>query len=274
VILAITAAWWALALWPAGADAPEWLVRTRAACFGSRRGGLPDAGGWVLLIGEPLGMLGMLVAVWGRSLRHDVRWLRARRIRAITAVSVAGAFVVGMTVIGVRTAHAWGATRTLAIGSKEPARRVDHPVPTTTLVDQSGARTSLGDFGNKQVLVTAAYGHCSTVCPSIVNDLHAVRRTLGRLDVPLVIVTLDPWRDTPERLPTLAKHWQLQPGDRVLSGSVADVSRLLDELGIGRRRSDITGDVDHATTVLILERGSIAWRVDGGAFGVSDLLKP
>ena len=33
-IIAITAAWWALALWPVGASAPEWLARTRSACFG------------------------------------------------------------------------------------------------------------------------------------------------------------------------------------------------------------------------------------------------
>ena len=45
----ITAAWWALALWPFDAGAPTWLVRTRFACFGAADNGLPHAGGnsWI-----------------------------------------------------------------------------------------------------------------------------------------------------------------------------------------------------------------------------------
>ncbi len=72
-ILVITAAWWALAFYPAGASDPEWLARTRSACFGSANGGLPDAGGWLLLIGEPIGMVGVLFAVWGREVRRDMK---------------------------------------------------------------------------------------------------------------------------------------------------------------------------------------------------------
>jgi len=66
-ILAITAAWWALALWPL-AGAPAWLARTREVCFGAAPGGLPDAGGWILLIGEPVGLVTVLAVVWGGAL--------------------------------------------------------------------------------------------------------------------------------------------------------------------------------------------------------------
>ena len=93
------------------------------------------------------------------------------------------------------------------------------------------------------------------------------------MDVPIVVVTLDPWRDTPERLPTLIEHWELRVTDRLLSGRVADVEQVLDQLGIGRRRNEVTGDIDHAATVMILDgTGRITWRVDGGAFRVADLL--
>src|SRR3990172_6306176 len=44
-ILAVTAAWWALALWPLPDAAPAWLVRTRAVCFGALRDTLPSAAG-------------------------------------------------------------------------------------------------------------------------------------------------------------------------------------------------------------------------------------
>src|SRR5207253_2865406 len=47
MICVITIAWWTLAPWPVS-DAPLWLVRTRAACFGVNETGLPDAGGWTV----------------------------------------------------------------------------------------------------------------------------------------------------------------------------------------------------------------------------------
>ena len=40
VIVAVTVSWWALALYPAGSQAPEWLLRTRLVCFGAAPGGL------------------------------------------------------------------------------------------------------------------------------------------------------------------------------------------------------------------------------------------
>jgi protein SCO1/2 len=272
-ILAITAAWWALALWPAGALEPEWLTRTRAACFGSSRGGLPDAGGWILLLGEPPGMIGVLLAVWGGSLRRDLRWLGAHRLRR--AIATAGVVVAAVATgaLGVRVQRAWSQGRVANAAPTGVPRRVDRQLPPLSLVDQRGARSSLAELRGRPALVTFAFGHCADVCPLIVNDLQAARRRARRPEVPLVVITLDPWRDTPERLPALAAHWALERSDRVLSGSVAEVEAGLDALGIARRRNETTGDVDHATTVLVLDaRGRIAWRVDGGSGGVADVL--
>src|SRR3990172_488363 len=64
-LAAITAAWWALALWPVPGGVPEWLARARFVCFNAGPDGLPDASGWLLLVGEPIGMLAVLLAVWG-----------------------------------------------------------------------------------------------------------------------------------------------------------------------------------------------------------------
>lgn len=276
VVLVITAAWWALALWPVGADEPEWLIRTRGACFGSHRGGLPDTGGWILLVGEPLGMLAMLGAIWGRSLRRDLRRIAARRAWRIAVAVVMAVPLITTVLLGARAARVLASSDVSAVSVRTaPApQRMDLEAPIVSLVDQDGRRTSFADFRGQTTLLTFAYGHCSTVCPSIVNDLRAARRTANRPDVPLVIITLDPWRDTPDRLPTLAQHWGLGARDRMLSGSLPEVETALDMLGIGRRRDDVTGDIDHATTTLILnDRGRIAWRVDGSAFGVADLLR-
>ena len=273
-IVAITVAWWALALWPAGALAPEWLLRTRAACFGARADGLPDAGGWISLVGEPVGMLGIFAVLWGRSFRRDVHWLRAHRawrVAALSALTLAPVFVL---TLGARAARAWAATDTIPIDVGGVPQRVDRAAPSTALVDQRGTRVSLSELHGLAILLTAAYGHCSTVCPTVVSELRAARRSAHRTDLPLVIITLDPWRDTPERLPTLAQHWELGPNDLVLSGGIADVEQALDRLGIVRRRNETTGDIDHATSVMLVDaRGRIAWRAEGGASRVAEWLR-
>lgn len=264
-IVVITAAWWALALWPVGSVQPEWLTRTRAACFGSHGGGLPDAGGWILLIGEPLGMAAVLAALWGGTLRSNYRWIWSRRSWRLTAglliVATAGFF----STLGFRVARAQAASPVAFAANSGFAQRVDLDAPSFALVDQNGTRTSFSDFRGEKTLLTFAYGHCSNICPAIVTDLRIARSESGSKNVRIVILTLDPWRDTPERLPTLARHWKVGPRDRVLSGTVADVDNTLDALAIGRKRNETTGDIDHGTTVMLLDRrGRIVWRVDGG----------
>ena len=272
-IVAITTAWWALALWPAGASEPEWLARTRAACFGAAPGGLPDAGGWVLLIGEPLGMMGVFLAIWRQSLAEDLRRLRTDPLWRIIVWNLGVAAIVAVGLLGARVARGYGVVRSVTTRDAGVLTRLDAVAPPVTLVDQHEQQVSLGDFRGRPALLTVAFGHCTTVCPTVVGDLMAARRSAGRNDVRLLVLTLDPWRDTPDRLPTLAEHWALAPDDRVLSGSIANVDAALDALGIARTRNETTGAVDHVATVLFLDdRGRIAWRLDGWWGGVAALL--
>ncbi len=273
VIGVITAAWWALALWPASGVEPEWLARTRAACFGSAHGGLPDAGGWILLIGEPLGMVGVLVVVWGRSLALDLRAARSNPRWRLAALAGAVGAVVVLGGAGVRVARAAAVGPWRVSGAPGAPARPDIDAPAVTLTDQRGVQVSLASFRGRTALLTFAFGHCSTVCPAVVSGLQAERRAANRPDVPIIVITLDPWRDTPDRLATIATHWDLSPGDYVLSGTVAEVGLALDALGIVRQRDERTGDVTHGTTVLVLnQRGRIAWRADGWWGGVGRLL--
>jgi len=270
MILVTTAAWWALALWPVGADVPEWVLRTRAACFGTMSSGLPDAGGWVLLIGEPVGMVGVLVTVWGRALRNDLRHLRA---------TFAGqAVILGVLVFSI-SGVAWAAHRVRTARGIAPAAlfapspfegtladaRYTEPAPPLSLVDQHGRPFSLDALRGRRVMVTFAFAHCQTVCPTLVRDLKAARREARAEDAALVVVTLDPWRDVPARLGAIAEQWQLNADDRVLSGPVDDVLRVLDAWQVAHARDERTGDVSHSSTVMLLDRaGQVQYRLVGG----------
>ena len=254
----VTAVWWALALYPA-ANAPEWVSRTRLACFGAAPGGLPDAGGWILLVFQPVGMLAMLFAVWGDAVRADFRWLVARP---------AGRFVIGAA-LGALTWSALTAAMVIkrVASGAEPIPIASTPstvsVPDLVLTDQHGQVFDLRQATNGPVLVTFAFAHCATMCPTQIRELLRIRSEAGRDDIPLVVVTVDPWRDVPPRLPTIAGAWKLAPGDRMLSGTVEDVNATLDAWGIARQRDEVTGDVLHALTAVLVHPGArTATRVD------------
>ena len=267
----VTAAWWVLALYPA-ASAPEWMVRTRFVCFGAPPGGLPDAGGWILLAGQPIGMLVMLFAGWGNAVVHDLRWFASRAAGKV-ALGVAGVAVAWgavTVVLVVRSASREGDLFAAGIPASAP-RSIE--VPDLQLIDQDGRQFDLRSLAGGPVLVTFAFAHCETMCPTAIRELLRMRAESGREDVPLVVVTVDPWRDVPSRLATIAAAWDLAPVDRVLSGSVESVNAALDAWGIARRRDESTGEVFHpVTAVLVHPGGATATRTDGSFEGLRVIL--
>jgi protein SCO1/2 len=265
VIVAITASWWALALWPT-ADAPSWVLRTRETCFGTAATGLPDAGGWLALVGQPLGMLAVLLAVWGTEVRNGLR-ATMRFVAGQLAVGVVGAAllagVLGV-VVRVRDADArpFASSPTEALAG-QLNRLNDAPKP-FALVDQHGRTVTLEQFRGKPVLVTFAYAHCETVCPLLVSEVLGARDRLGARAPAVLIVTLDPWRDTPSRLPSIAERWGATGDAHVLGGSPEEVERVLNAWRIPRARNERTGDVSHPSIVYVVGAdGRIAYVVTG-----------
>lgn len=277
-ILAVTTAWWMLALWPPSPALPAWVEWTRAACFGVAASGLPHAGGWLLLVGEPLGMLAFLLFAWGDAVGEGLRALarsRGRRLLlgASAALLLAGGAGAAARVRQVRAERfdPLGGTRSDRLPA---ARRVDAPAPALALIDQDGARTRLGDFAGRPVLVAFAYGHCETVCPAIVHDAAGALAEAGVPDAALLLVTLDPWRDTPARLASIAAAWQLPPGARLLGGQVPEVEAVLDAWGVARRRDPATGEIAHATELYLVDRrGRLAWITTSDRHLVAKLLR-
>jgi cytochrome oxidase Cu insertion factor (SCO1/SenC/PrrC family) len=123
----------------------------------------------------------------------------------------------------------------------------------------------------RAVLVTFAYAHCQTVCPVIVHDVLAARRAVP--GTVAVIVTLDPLRDTPARLPAMARQWQLGSDELVVSGSPSTVEAVLDAWQMPRTRDAGTGDIAHPRLVYLVDpNGRIAYATSGGARAIESLL--
>lgn len=270
-LIGITVAWWALALWPAAAGA-TWLARTREVCFGAAPGGLPDTAGWVALVLQPTIMFGLLFAVWGEGLEEGIRALSVRLVGRIALGAIGLLFGAGLTAATLRVLNASAAegafgdppVPSASLASLPP--RLDRAAPSLHLLDQHGDDISLEQFLGRPVFVTFAFGHCETVCPVVVHDVLQACDQLSGLDPVALVVTLDPWRDVPTRLPTLAEQWGLGSRGHVLSGSIAQVEAVLDRWNVSRARDETTGDVVHTRVIYLIDRtGRIAFLTSGPA---------
>ena len=275
LVMAIAAAWWALALWPVGDDAPRWLLRTREVCFGATADSLPNAGGWLLLIGQPLGLILLLAVVWGTELRAGLTLAMARAggqlaVGAVVAAMIAG---LGSVVVRVRAAD----REPFSAGAADVAARltrVNDAAPGLALTDQSGRQVTLDDFRGRPVVVTFAYAHCQTVCPLIVADVRLAQREAASVSPAVLLITLDPWRDTPGRLPSIARAWELEGDAHVLSGPPDDVERVLNAWRIPRTRNLKTGDIAHPSVVYVVNaQGRITYVVGGDATAIAAALR-
>jgi protein SCO1/2 len=130
-------------------------------------------------------------------------------------------------------------------------------LPEFNLVDQDGNPADRSFFEGQWDLVFFGFTHCPDICPTTLQTLATARRTLaenGMQELPrIVLVSVDPDRDTPEELKTYVGYF----GDDVvgLTGSEASLRDLTDGLGIFFQRmasDDENYNVDHSAVVLVL----------------------
>lgn len=272
VIVGVTTAWWSLALWRVGPSTPAWFLRTRAVCFGTTLNDLPNAGGWLLLIGQPLGMLIVLTAGWSAELRAGFA-LATRRLIGQALIGIVGAAIVtglaaaAMRIVGWDTeAFSAGSDRDLAAA----LTRVNDEAPALGLVDQYGQAITLAGFRGRPVVVTFAYAHCETVCPLLVNDVLTAQRRLPERSPVVIVITLDPWRDTPSRLGSIATGWNMGPDAHLVSGEPGVVERTLNAWRVPRVRSEKTGDLSHPAVVYVIgPDGRIGYVLQGNADAIA-----
>lgn len=261
----VTIGWWALALWPVPGN-PEWLTRARTVCFNSGPDGMPDVSGWILLIGQPLGMLGFLLVVWSGPVFGGLGVLSSRASGRLVLFAAGMVLIAGLFGVSLRVGQASARATAPRLADLVPAAdvpRLDRPAAGLGLVNQRGEVVRLVDLAGGPAIVTFAFGHCADICPMVVSGARLARdrvREKGEDDIPIVVVTLDPWRDTPARLRELAERWELGAGDQLLGGSVEEVEAVLDAWNVARQRNPSTGDIAHPALVYVLDgEGRVAF---------------
>lgn len=115
---------------------------------------------------------------------------------------------------------------------------------------------SLSQFKGSPVVLYFGFTHCPDVCPlglTVVRD--ALKADNDFQDVPAIFVTLDPERDTPERLSSYLSFFH--PNLRGASGSVAQIKEVAKRYGTYFAKTGIeqNGDysVDHTAYYYLID---------------------
>lgn len=138
------------------------------------------------------------------------------------------------------------------------------PAPDFTLTDEQGQPFTLSDQRGKVVVLFFGFTSCPDICPAELSNLAAATRQLGDAasDVQVILVSLDPERDTSERLAQYVKAFD--PSFKGLRGDTAELEPVVKAYGVYYQRRDLPDSalgytIDHSGFVYMIDKAG-NWR--------------
>jgi protein SCO1/2 len=129
-----------------------------------------------------------------------------------------------------------------------------------------GKTVNLKSFAGEPTIVVMFYGHCKKTCPLLIRNARKVYSEIPeniRDSVNVLAITIDPKRDSPEKLKAYAEDKDLdKPNWYFLHGNETDIRQLATAIGFEyRERSD--GMFDHTNVITVLDKkGSILGKLE------------
>jgi protein SCO1 len=153
-------------------------------------------------------------------------------------------------------AGVWVAKRTsdqapqLTSGTWLPQPR---PVPEFSLTSEKAEPFTLQSLKGHPTLVFFGFTHCPDVCPTTLAKLSQVVKAANIPDLKVLLVSVDPQRDTPEQL----EHYvhAFNPDFGAVTGSPEAIESFSKEFGVAVVKVDLPGGeytVDHSAVVFLL----------------------
>ena len=134
--------------------------------------------------------------------------------------------------------------------------------------NDAGAKIRLESLQGKIRILSLFFGHCESSCPMVLSTLKSIESSLPKnwnKNGGIVLITLDPERDSAESLVAFRKRMSMSPESwTLLRGKEADTRELAMALGVTYRRSKSNGGMDHDAVIVILDKqGRIVKRHEG-----------
>lgn len=164
-----------------------------------------------------------------------------------------GIFVLAIVAISVTSALLF----TNQAGFRGTTYNEPYPLaPYFELTDSNGSLFRLSDERGRIVLLFFGYTSCPDVCPTTLAELNLALKEIGNKadSVQVVFVSVDPDRDTPERVQEYVSRFN--PSFIGLSGSTRELQPIWDAYGIFREivQSDSGVIVNHTARTILIDK--------------------
>ena len=115
-----------------------------------------------------------------------------------------------------------------------------------TLTDHYGTPMQLSDFSGKVVLLNFGYTHCPDVCPTTMFNMKRLMSQLGDdgAQVQVLFITLDPERDTPQRLQSYVEYFD--SGFVGLTGTTDEIKHIADRYGMRYEKEGMASSLEYS----------------------------
>lgn len=131
-------------------------------------------------------------------------------------------------------------------------------------ITQNEDTVQLRDLMGKPMVVVMIYTSCEAACPRLVADMRNIHQKVGSEGVNYLLVSIDPEKDTPERLRKYAKEQELTGSEWILlQGKADDVREFSNVLSVKYKR---ISPIDFAHTNIISvfdDRGVLQYQQEG-----------
>jgi protein SCO1/2 len=161
--------------------------------------------------------------------------------------------VVALMLLASMVIHA--ADGKLKAGVFEPPR----VAPDFSLDGSDGRALTLSRYRGKVVILGFGFSHCAYVCPITLSTLARLRKKLGAggQDVQVVYVTVDPERDSPERLRTYLEGFD--PAFIGATGTAGQLERIRQAYGVTAVKKTMGASaadyyIDHSSFLYLIDR--------------------
>ena len=132
------------------------------------------------------------------------------------------------------------------------------PAPEIELTQDNGSSFRLSEMRGNVVLLFFGYASCPDVCPTTLSELRKVNEELGKDagQVRVVFVTVDPERDTPEKIQKYVSIFN--PSFVGLSGSLDELAPVWKDYGVYREVEQVSSSatgylVNHTARVYLID---------------------
>lgn len=122
---------------------------------------------------------------------------------------------------------------------------------------QNNETIHLTDLKGKVMVLVMIYTSCEAACPRLVADMRNIYTKVDNPDVDYVLVSIDPEKDTPEKLKAYAKEEHLD-GDQwiLLQGGLDDVREFSNVLSMKYKKISPI-DFSHTNIISVFDKNGV-----------------